>query len=577
MPLSPLPGTRIDRRAAIAAAALMLLAGVGLVLWNESTYRAQRLRDLDIQAQTLAESIVAPLMFADFSAAQENTNALSTNPDIEAVGVYDDAGRMTATFQKPESTALPATSPETQSSGIRDGFFESSALVQRDGQTYGAVFLRARGEPLLLRLMRYAPVALLFLMAALALVLIGAAQIALTRANHELHARAEDLSQTNSRLEAEIAQRREAEEALVQSRKMEAIGQLTGGVAHDFNNLLMVVSGGLRMLVRHQDEERRGKAMTAMRQAVERGAGLTRQLLAFSRRQTLEYKTIDAEQQINGMRDLLERSLRADIILEIAIPNGLPPVRTDPGQMELAILNLAVNARDAMPKGGVLTISAERNGANTCVDIIVHDTGMGIPPEIRDRIFEPYFTTKQIGQGTGLGLSQVYGLAQQSGGAVRIESQIDAGTSVILSLPVSAETVTTPKAPTLPANNGQPRKILVVEDEDEVAGAVLAMLDELGHRSLRANSVDDAIALLRRQGPFDFVFSDIVMPGGKSGVDLARELATLAPELPVLLTTGYSGGVDTDLNWPLLRKPYEIDALRDAIAALPIPPAASHH
>ncbi|MET0545926.1 MAG: ATP-binding protein, partial [Caulobacterales bacterium] len=465
----------------------------------------------------------------------------------------------------------PWTSSFRRGAAYRGPYLEATAPVMRDGQTYGAVFLRAGREPLLVRLGRHAPVGLLMIMAALVLFVSGAAQSALSKANAELQARANELTTTNARLEAEMEQRKLAEESLLQSRKMEAIGQLTGGVAHDFNNLLMVISGGLRLLEKQSDQpERRRKTTDAMNQAVERGAGLTRQLLAFARRESLELKTIDVAQQLSGMSALLERSLRADVLLEVKLPSDLPPIKTDPGKFELAILNLCVNARDAMPKGGLLTITAHTAATDkSIVEVIVKDTGTGIPPDVLERIFEPYFTTKQVGHGTGLGLAQVYGFARQNGGSVRIETKVNAGTSVILSLPVSDEALASePQQIEQRQSPTQPRSILVVEDDDQVAVTVGAMLEELGHRYIRASSAAEALQVLQQERDFDIVFSDIIMPGGKSGIELADELEKSMPEMPVLLTTGYSGRGDVTVRRPLLRKPYLLDELREAIASV---------
>ncbi len=227
-----------------------------------------------------------------------------------------------------------------------------------------------------------------------------------------------------------------------------------------------------------------------------------------------------------------------------------------------------------MPKGGVITLTA-RNATNAGADrveIILRDTGTGIAREILDRIFEPYFTTKKLGQGTGLGLSQVYGFTKQSGGDVQIESQIGIGTSVILAFPSSREALSIPPPAPAPldASGGDHRAVLMVEDDDNVAETVFAMLVELGHDVTRARSVDEALNTLAQEKRFDLVFSDIVMPGGKSGVELARALKITAPDLPVLLTSGYSGGEAKGTEWPLLRKPYQIHELRDALSALPV-------
>jgi two-component system NtrC family sensor kinase len=256
--------------------------------------------------------------------------------------------------------------------------------------------------------------------------------------------------------------------------------------------------------------------------------------------------------------------LRADILLDVSVAPGLAPVKTDPGQFELAILNLAVNARDAMQKGGVLTVSAQAAGAER-VEIIVQDTGAGIPPDILTRIFEPYFTTKQLGEGTGLGLSQVYGFVQQCGGEMRVESDVGVGTRMILSLPVSDEPLRMKAAPPAAVEAKAGKAILLVEDDDGVADTVHAMLTDLGHRATRARSVDEALQLLKSQAQFELVFSDIVMPGGRNGMDLAQELARTRPDMPVLLTTGYSGRSERESEFKVLRKPYDIRDLQSAL------------
>lgn len=554
MMLRALTPFRFNRGSALAAALFLLVAGVGIGVASEAAYRAQKLREIGIQAAIVAESVVAPLMFDDDAGARDLANALAANPQVDAVAIYNPGGALLASFRRDAAAPLPSAISEALPR-FSGAFAEVTAPARRDGETQGYVYLRFEREALWARLVRYAAIALLVVMAALVMMVAGAAHDALSRANAELQSKADALNR-------EIEQRKEAEEALLQSRKMEAIGQLTGGVAHDFNNLLMVIGGGLRML--DKDENRRAKAMEAMKQAVDRGAGLTRQLLAFARRQSLRLETVDINAQLNGMREMLERSLRADILLDVSVPEGLAPVKTDPGQFELAVLNLAVNARDAMQKGGVLTISARDAGA-ACVEVVVQDTGTGISPEIMGRIFEPYFTTKQLGEGTGLGLSQVYGFVQQCGGTMRVESEVGVGTRMILSLPVSDEPLQAKPEPAAPVETQSGKAILLVEDDDNVADTVYAMLTDLGHNATRARSVDEALQLLKSHAKFELVFSDIVMPGGRSGMDLAQELARTHPEMPVLLTTGYSGRSERESEFKVLRKPYDIRALQSAL------------
>jgi PAS domain S-box-containing protein len=386
------------------------------------------------------------------------------------------------------------------------------------------------------------------------------------------------LMDANERLSAEMAERRRAEEALLQAQRMEAVGQLTGGVAHDFNNLLTVISGGLALLERDPDEKRRQRLMDGMRQAVARGAGLTGQLLAFSRRQTLRPEAVDVAAQVSGMSELLERSLREDIEVRMEFPTDLWPVEADPAQLELVVLNLAVNARDAMPNGGTLAVVAEnvpgfRDGADLSGDFVrlsVTDTGTGMDTDVLARIFEPFFTTKEVGQGTGLGLAQVYGFARQSGGTVEVESKPGRGTKVMLLLPRSRRSPA--QAPSgsvdFPTNtNARNRSVLLVEDDENVAALAADMVEQLGYQVTRVATAAAALGALADGRSIDVVFSDIMMPGHMNGLDLAREIRRRRPELPVVLTTGYNAapGADIREGIPLLRKPYALDQLARAL------------
>jgi len=374
-------------------------------------------------------------------------------------------------------------------------------------------------------------------------------------------------------------ERLKVEETLRQTQKIEAIGQLTGGVAHEFNNLLMVIAGGLDMLDRTTDERRRRRLMEGMRQAAQRGSSLTRQLLAFSRRQSLTPEPVDLARQIGGMSELLERSLRGDIHVRLDFPKGLWPVEVDPGELELVLLNLAVNARDAMPEGGRITVNARnwrsKEYEGDFVELTVADTGTGIPDEVVERVFDPFFTTKDIGKGSGLGLAQVHGFAAQSGGSVRIETAPGEGTKVILLLPRSRcdpvlpdhSSTDTQAADQTPISKGN---VLLVEDDDEVAALVSEMLAQLGYNVVRAASAHAALGALADGRSVDVVFSDIMMPGGMNGVDLARELHRRRPDIPVLLTSGYAEAARRDAeaaSIPILRKPYQVDDLAAALGA----------
>jgi signal transduction histidine kinase/CheY-like chemotaxis protein len=382
------------------------------------------------------------------------------------------------------------------------------------------------------------------------------------------------LVESNDRLRREMAERGEAEERLRQAQKMEAVGQLTGGMAHDFNNLLQAMTSCLQLIGRRTgDRPELVPILQAGRQAVDRGAKLVQQLMAFSRRQAMRIEPVDVRDRVLGMSDLMGRALRADIRLELHVASDLWPVAVDPTQFELAVLNLAVNARDALPGGGILTIEA----ANTAlsgqprglegpfVHIVVSDNGTGMPAEVAARAFDPFFTTKEVGKGSGLGLSQVYGFAQQSGGAVWIHSQPGRGTAVHLLLPraATAPAAQLPAAPAPPSSRRGGR-VMMVEDDPVVAATVAAALEDAGYQVFRAATADEALGVLG-DGAFDVLFSDVVMPGRLSGIDLVFELQRLRPGLPVILTTGYSEEVARIAGVRLLAKPYRIEELVQAL------------
>ncbi|HEX3346732.1 MAG TPA: ATP-binding protein [Acetobacteraceae bacterium] len=389
-------------------------------------------------------------------------------------------------------------------------------------------------------------------------------------------ARTSELEAANRELRAQIAERAKVEESLRHAQKLEAIGQLTGGVAHDFNNLLMVISGGIDMLGRPGDAAREHRIMKGMRQAVDRGAALTRQLLAFSRRQALRPEPLDLGRQVGGMRELLDRSLRGDVHVTLDFPDDLWPVAIDPGELELAVLNLAVNARDAMPSGGTIAIRAENltgladgDLRGDFVRLTVTDTGTGMTPKVLPRVFEPFFTTKDIGKGSGLGLAQVYGFAKQSGGAVRIDTAVGRGTTVAVLLPRSDASPATVQPHVAdfrpaPASDDVVGHVLLVEDDDEVAALVTDMLAQIGLESTRASSAAAALGALADSRKVDLVFSDIMMPGCMNGVDLAREVKRRRPGLPILLTTAYAEAAQQDADVEgiaLLPKPYRLEEL----------------
>ncbi len=377
-----------------------------------------------------------------------------------------------------------------------------------------------------------------------------------------------ELRELNQTLEARVAeaveQRMQAEEALRQAQKMEAIGQLTGGVAHDFNNLLTVIMGGLETISRQANELPQGSATGRIQRsaamaahAADRAATLTARLLAFSRRQPLDPKPIDPGRLVTGLADMLQRTLGETVALQTVIGAGLWRTLADPAELENALVNLAVNARDAMPDGGRLTIEtsnaylddayvasiAEPVAAGQYVLIAVSDTGSGMDADTLAQVFEPFFTTKEVGKGTGLGLSQVYGFVRQSGGHVRIYSEVGEGTTVKIYLPRLAGAATAAefevRAPTVADVRGD-ETVLVVEDHEDLRAYSVSVLAEAGYRVLEANSGPEALALLERGSRVDLLFTDVVLPDGMDGRRLANEAARRNPRLKVLYTTGYT-------------------------------------
>jgi len=368
----------------------------------------------------------------------------------------------------------------------------------------------------------------------------------------------------------------EAREQLATAQKMEAIGKLTGGIAHDFNNLLMIIGGNAQTFKRLLDPKL-PRAIEAIQTAAKRGESLTRQLLTFSRRQQLSPTVVDLNASIRNMRTMLESSLRGNIVYNENITQGVWPVKVDLAELELAIVNLAVNARDAMPNGGTFTLTAgnvetdeglrddEHNKGYVAISF--SDSGMGIPPNLLSKIFDPFFTTKEVGKGTGLGLSQVYGFAHQAGGTVTADSKVGQGTTITVYLPsCEGEEIAAEEMSEIDAPHLQRPMVLVVDDSPEVAEVTSSLFEHLGYDTVYRDSAEAALKLLGEGAKIDLVFSDIVMPGTIDGVGLAGEVRTRYPHLPVILTTGYSDAAQAappDLK--ILRKPFDSDALRGFI------------
>jgi len=568
-----------------ATAVLLLITGVLVVYSGEASYRREKIEEVDAQARILASTVVAALTFDDRNAAEIYVGALDVNPEIEAAAIYDGNGQPFAIYRRAPTLSVPAPAPELGPSHADDRLSVTTAVMQ--GPTpLGRVYVRAVLEPLRSRYERYAVIGLLVVMAALVTAVLGVTQSALSLSYRELE-------QANAELKAQIAEREKVEEALRQAQKMEAIGQLTGGVAHDFNNILQVVLGNLGNVERQlqrgglTDSGLLERGIKAAIRASERAAVLTGQLLAFSRRQPLAPKPVDVNRLIGGMSDLLHRTLGERVEVETILGARLWQTLADANQLESALLNLAVNARDAMPSGGKLTIETanayldeayaaieEDMRAGQFVVVAVSDTGTGMSPEVIRKAFDPFFTTKDIGQGTGLGLSQVYGFIKQSGGHAKIYSELGEGTTIKLYLPrlLTAGAVDDPPV-VRSALRGGAEIILVVEDEADVRGFVVDMLRELGYEVIEAADGPAALSVLEARPDIKLLFTDVGLPGSFNGRQLADEASRRRPDLKILYTTGYArnaivhqGRLDPGVE--LINKPFTYMALAARIRAV---------
>jgi PAS domain S-box-containing protein len=384
-----------------------------------------------------------------------------------------------------------------------------------------------------------------------------------------------------AKITRDITERREAQlkleqmqKHLAEAQKLDALGQLTGGVAHDFNNLLMVISGSLHFLRKAAgDDPKVQRAVAAIEAATKRGAALTSQLLTFARRQSVNPQAIDVAERIDAIREVLDTGVGSSVQLAYQFGPNVWPVTVDVSELETALVNLVINARDAMPSGGTIAVAAHNCAdmhepkAGDFVAISVADSGVGIAPDVLARIFDPFFTTKPVGKGTGLGLSQVHGFAHQAGGSIKVESELGKGTKVTIFLPRERNDprVQEHNNPEITGSG----TVLLVEDNPDVASVSLNLLEQLGYTVRRVADAEAALHEIERNN-VDLVFSDIVMPGEIDGLHLARRLREIRPDLPILLATGYSdAAADVRGDFPILRKPYEIHQLSQAIAKLP--------
>lgn len=383
------------------------------------------------------------------------------------------------------------------------------------------------------------------------------------------------------RVKDAVAQAERSHQALLQGQKLEALGNLTAGISHEFNNLLQSMTMGLQLAEMLTSHPRAKRAIEGCQRSANRATRLTRHLMTFSRSRTADAEQVDLRLLIVGMHELLTGALPNRVTLTLELPEGPWPAVLDPVQCELAILNLAINARDAMPEGGPLVIALHKltlvqdnpfglaPGPYLCVD--VEDSGCGMSPDVQAHVFEPFFTTKPVGEGTGLGLAQVYGFARQSGGTVSLQSEVGKGTRVSLLLPRREhDAAAALEDQQVSVHAGRPARVLVVDDDAEVREAMVAMLDELGYQVDEAPSADDALARLadRRQPTIDILLSDVVMPGRLDGVGLAEEVQRLYPTIPVILATGYTTRLTAASAFRVLAKPFSHQALAETLAEI---------
>ena len=573
---------------AAAGVLLLLLVGGGIVMYTEQSYQEAKTQQADAQSRVLASTVTAALAFDDRKAAHEYVNALAVDPQIRVAAVYDAKGNPFAVYARSIADAAPKAAtlagPRIHGDQVMVG-----VPVRQGSTTLGSVYLQMGIDPISRRLERYGILALLVAMASLIFVLLGIAQRRLADANERLRRQGLDLAAANENLRAQIAERERVEGVLRQAQKMEAMGQLTGGIAHDFNNLLQVIMGNLEVLQRRKlvTSDDATRMIASARRGAERAATLTQRLLAFARRQPLDPKPFDVNKLVNGMSELLHRTLGEAIRIETVQAGGIWRVHADANQLENALLNLAVNARDAMASGGKLTIEtanvllderyadANEIPAGQYVMIAVSDTGQGMTDEVAAKAFEPFFTTKDVGKGSGLGLSQVYGFIKQSGGHAKIYSEPGQGTTIKLYLPRFAQEDDAEAAPPSPASpRGQAdRLILVVEDDEDVRAHGVAMLKELGYAVIEAADGAEALRALEANREVRLLFTDVGLPGRLNGRQLADEARRRNPTLEVLFTTGYArnaivhhGRLDPGVD--LITKPFTFTALASKVHAI---------
>ena len=561
--MSPRDPTR--RRIAVLwiGALVLVLASLGLAIREEALHRGVILQQAEAQTDVLAGSVGAALSFNDADAMRQYLDALTRNPQVAAAAIYGAGGRRLAVLARPGADA-PASLAAAETRRMGGRVIVARPVVQQ-GQPLGYVYIETTPEGPSAFIARHTGLVILTLLALLLLSFVTGSAARLTVAN--------------ARLSEEIEARAAAEEALRQSQKLEALGQLTGGIAHDFNNLLQAIHGAFELIIGKAGDEKtvRRWAKNGL-EAADRGASLTRQLLAFSRQQKLEMKPLIVADAIQRMRDMLARTLGPRVELVLDLDTDRVPVMSDATQLELAVMNLAVNARDAMPEGGRLTIRTrklELTGdavlpPGRYLQLQVIDTGEGMPLHVARRAFDPFFTTKAVGKGTGLGLAQVYGVARQAGGDARIASTPNGGTTVTLLFHEAdgpaAEDAAPPRAA---AGSGHSARVLLVDDDEAVRRVVRGGLEMRGFKVLDASSGEAALGLAAERPEIAVI--DYAMPG-MDGAQTAEQLRRLMPQLPIILASGHpdTASIERALGGQatVLRKPFDIGELSDTMTRM---------
>ena len=553
---------------------ILVFAAIAGAVYYERSYKEQSIKEALAQANVLASTVTAALVFGDDDAAQEYVNALEADSEIRAVAVYDASGALVAGYSRGGDDVVPTRAP-AHGDRLDGDILNLSVPVVQFGKPLGTVFLSAVTEPLASRLTRYGAIGTVVAMAVLVVGILGAAHRVLGRSNREL-------AELNASLQAQIVEREKAEEALRQSQKMEALGQLSGGIAHDFNNFLTIIRSNLYLLDRRLKSGNSdvSRFITMAHEGVERASAVTQRILAFSRRQALTPRPVDLSHLIAELMPLLKNSIGESVRLE-TILDATWWTACDQHQMESVILNLLVNARDAMPNGGRVTIATENIHlasspgrdlpAGDYVRLRVRDTGIGMTDDVRQRAVDPFFTTKPEGQGTGLGLSMIYGYVSQSQGKLDIESRVGEGTTITILMPrlidvpeeIDADILRPPAREQPVSSSGKPT-VLVVEDEELVRMLAAECFRERDYTVIECGDGDSALRLLRSGQQIDMLMSDIRLPG-LDGCRLASYALAERSARHVILVTGYHEEPIPDelrnVGVRVYYKPYDLDEL----------------